>query len=49
MITKLLTTFDVYESKLEAVNSVKSRALDFEEHRLIFVKEAHHEAIAGRS
>ena len=43
-ITQLLTIFDVYEKEAEAVDSFKDHASKLEGHRIILVKEAHHEA-----
>ena len=42
-ITKLLTIFDVYESKSEALDSFNHPAPRPEEHRPVLVKEASHE------
>ncbi|HEX8649906.1 MAG TPA: STAS domain-containing protein [Pyrinomonadaceae bacterium] len=42
-ITKLLTIFDIYESKSEALNSFNYPAPRPEEHRPVPVKEASHE------
>src|SRR2546423_15491361 len=42
-ITKLLTVFDIYESKSEALDSFKYPAPQPEDHRPVLVKEASHE------
>ena len=42
-ITKLLTVFDIYESKSEALDSFNYPAVQPEEHRSVLVKEASHE------
>ena len=42
-ITKLLTVFDIYESKSEALDSFNYPAAQPEEHRPVLVKEASHE------
>jgi anti-sigma B factor antagonist len=42
-ITKLLTVFDIYESKSEALDSFKYPVPQAEEHRPVLVKEAAHE------
>ena len=42
-ITKLLTVFDIYESKSEALDSFKYPVPQAEEHRTVLVKEASNE------